>query len=262
MVSPVLATDSTSTSEAKVTHRIYLDIAGLPHEGSNGDDIVANTPAPPATTVRRVTIGLFGEQAPDATEKILRLTSPSGLAIPCRPKAIRDLQREQLQANAVYKRCMESQEQGVGWKDSTIWRIVSNQRVDIGAVSGKFLARQFPDWTDSNDLHHDAVGVVSVRRGNQGGFGFTVSLSTNPRVNAELDNSNVVVGRVLDGWDVLQALNQVPVVKAATVNYMALTGGSSNKDAPSRSCTYGGPLYCNENKPLVKLTINDCGVLQ
>jgi hypothetical protein len=67
---------------------------------------------------------------------------------------------------------------------------------------------------------------------------------------------------VIDGFDTLMELNRVPVVKAAKqANYMALTGGSSSKNAPSRACTYGGPLYCNENKPLIKLTVSSTGVL-
>jgi cyclophilin family peptidyl-prolyl cis-trans isomerase len=127
-------------------------------------------------------------------------------------------------------------------------------------VSGKFLAREYPTWTDHNELHHDARGVVSVKKGNKGGFGVTIGLNDKP--NGELDDNNVVVGRVIDGFDVLQAISEVPVVRAAKqVNYMALTGGSSNNDAPSRSCTYGGPLYCNENKPLIKMTVSNVGVI-
>jgi hypothetical protein len=41
-----------------------------------------------------------------------------------------------------------------------------------------------------------------------------------------------------------------------------LTGGPKSSNAPDRSCRYGGPMYCNENKPLVKLKIADCGVLK
>jgi cyclophilin family peptidyl-prolyl cis-trans isomerase len=243
----------TGASTAKITNKVYFDICfGLVNTEADTSSEAAKT--------RRIVVGLFGEDAPDATSKLLRLVSNSGLPAPCRPRAIRNLQREQLQANAVYNRCLEFEDVGVTLKDSTVWRIVPGERIDLGAVSGKFLAREYPMWADRNELRHDALGVLSVRKGDQGGFGVTISLSDKP--NTELEDSNIVVGRVIDGFDTLMEMNQVPVVKAAKqVNYMVLTGGSSNKNAPSRSCTYGGPLYCNENKPLIKLTVSNTGLL-
>jgi cyclophilin family peptidyl-prolyl cis-trans isomerase len=242
-----------TTATAKITDKIYLDVTfGLVNTAADQSSETA--------TSRRFVIGLFGDDAPDSAAKLRKLASTSGLPAPCRPRADRQLQREQLQANAVYSRCKEFESVGVTLKDSTIWRVVPGERVDIGAVSGKFLAREYPTWSDSNSLRHDAFGVVSVRKGNQGGFGVTITLSDNP--NDELDDFNVVVGRVIDGADVLREINSVPIIKAAKqLNYKALSGGDSNRDAPSRSCTYGGPLYCNENKPLIKLTVSEVGVL-
>lgn len=242
-----------TTATAKVTDKIYLDVTfGLVNTAADQSSETAKA--------RRFVIGLFGDDARDSALKLRKLASESGLSTPCRPRAVRQLQREQLQANAVYSRCKEFESVGVTLKDSTVWRIVPGERVDVGAVSGKFLAREYPTWSDSNSLRHDAFGVVSVRKGNQGGFGVTITLSDKP--NDELDDLNVVVGRVIDGVDVLREINNVPIIKAAKqLNYKALSGGDTNRDAPSRSCTYGGPLYCNENKPLIKLTVSEVGVL-
>ena len=72
-----------------------------------------------------------------------------------------------------------------------------------------------------------------------------------------------MIGRVLDGLTTVVAdLNETPVVKSSKVNYMALTGSGGLKAAPSRACSYGnGKLYCNEFKPLKKISIVSTGVL-
>jgi cyclophilin family peptidyl-prolyl cis-trans isomerase len=149
---------------------------------------------------------------------------------------------------------------GVNYDYSTVWRVIPNQRIDIGAVTGKFVARENPNFiSNPSALLHDAPGVVSVRKGNDGGFGFTIYPGGG---NATvLNEDNIVVGRVLDGMDVIQRLNEMPVVKSAGVNYMAITGGPNAKNAPSRACRYGGPMYCNENKPLKKVLVEKTGVL-
>ena len=265
-------TDSStvSSTEPRITNRIYLTIKGLPES--------ADTPTPN----RRIVIGLYGDVAPQSVARILALVSPSGLSAPCRPRAERSLQKEQLEANKVYNSCMEGQEQGVSWQYSTLWRIVPNVRLDLGAVTGKFVARQFPDWQETSKgimteddqwkLWQSLPGLVSVRRGSDSGFGCTITPTTAPSSSQstdddwdELRRNHIVVGRVLEddsSMSVVQALNQVPVITTAKqFNYMALTGTPKTTAAPNRSCQYGGPMYCNENKPLVKLTITNVGLL-
>mmetsp|Transcript_19950 Transcript_19950/g.28250 ORF Transcript_19950/g.28250 Transcript_19950/m.28250 type:complete len:362 (-) Transcript_19950:219-1304(-) len=250
------ATEST-TADAQVTDKIFIEIKGLKGTtSSDGDE--------PVPTTRRIVIGLFGKDAPQPTSLLKQLVTPEGLTgVPCKPKETRTLQREQLEANKVYNSCIETQEKGVTYDLSTIWRIIPNERIDVASVSGKFISREFPNWTGSNTYKHDTPGIVSVRRGNESGFGFTIYPGNNSGggSSTELDESHIVVGRVLEGLDVVEALNQVPVVNSAKVNYMALTGGPTTKDAPNRSCRYGGPLYCNENKPLYKLSITKTGLL-
>jgi len=247
IASPALAATS-STESASVTDKIFVEIKGLG--------------GPSSTETKRIVIGLFGKDAPACTEKLKMLTSSQGLPASCRPKAERALQKEQLEANKVYNSCVESESTGVSLKYSTIWRVLKNERIDMGAVTGRFVARDYPNWQESSEsgLKHDAPGVVSVRRGSDGGFGFTIYPGSGKDMEV-LDEDHIVVGKVLEGMDVVQELNEVPVITSSKVNYMGLTGGTTTKNAPTRACRYGGPMYCNEFKPLIKLSISDVGVV-
>ena len=244
---PAFATESST----QITDKIFLNIKGIPSP--------ADQQPPPNA---RIVIGLYGNAAPNSVKMIKHLVTREGLPATCRPKAERMLQKEQLEANKVYNTCMEFQNDGVSLQYSTIWRIVPGQRIDVGAVTGKFVSREFPDWQEEapNNLQHDTPGTVSVRRGSDGGFGFTIYPGDG---SAQLLNEeHIVVGRVIDGMDVVSSLNtKVPVIASSTVNYMSLAGGKRGGNAPDRSCRYGGPMYCNENKPLVKLTITESGLL-
>jgi cyclophilin family peptidyl-prolyl cis-trans isomerase len=245
---------SATTAAAIVTDRIFVDIVSP-----------TSAPATAATnaTPNRIVIGLFGKAAPASVAQLRQLVSVTGLAAPCRPRAQRSFQKDQLEANKVYNSCMDGEREGVSLRYSTVWRIRKDEGIDVGAVTGKYVAREYPTYTEEEEyfvpLSHDTAGLVSVRRGNESGFGFTIS----PRANPDMDADYIVVGRVLDGMEVVEQLNEIPVVNSApVVNYMALTGGPTTQNAPDRSCRYGGPMYCNENKPLVKLKISDCGVLK
>lgn len=239
------ASAAENTGSAEVTDRIYFAIKGL------GPD------------PRRIVIGLFGKEAPSSVSKIKKLVSDSGLPAPCRAKAERSLQKEQLEANKVYSSCKEKENTGVNLRFSSIWRVIKDERIDMGAVSGRFVARAYPTWSEAgpSKLKHDAPGIVSVRRGDDSGFGFVI-YPGDGRVNTEtLDEEYIVIGKVIDGMDAVQALNEVPVIVSSKYNYMGLTGGPKTLNSPDRSCRYGGPMYCNENKPLIKLSITDTGIL-
>ena len=249
---PSWADDSGVSLAAGVTDKVFLDIKGLP--GADGSVASGDT--------RRIVIGLFGKEAPQSTDKIKKLVSREGLAANCKPKEKRVLEREQLEANKVYNSCKEGESKGVNYDYATVWRVIKDERIDIGSVAGKYVAREFPTWEEEKGgagLKHDRPGIVSVRRGSDSGFGFTVYPGGGSAV--DLDQDHIVVGQVLEGMDVIQQLNSVPVIASAKVNYMALVGGPTTKSAPSRSCRYGGDMYCNENKPLIKLTIAAAGVV-
>ena len=179
----------------------------------------------------------------------------------------------------MYNACKETESsKGVDYDLSTVWRVKKDERIDLGAVSGKYVARFPPDFQGSGSgLTHDAEGVVSVRRGRDGGFGFTIYPGTGTGTGtgtgstggtkSDLDEDNIVVGRVIDGMDVVRRLNRIPVVQSVGFNYKGglFAGGnnkSETKSAPSRACRYGSSeLYCNEFKPLKKILISRTGVL-
>jgi cyclophilin family peptidyl-prolyl cis-trans isomerase len=240
---------------------VYMDIKGLP-----GPDGSVQT-----GELKRVVIGLFGKDAPRSVDKIKKLMSSEGLQAPCKPREERRLQREQLEANKVFNSCTEGQDKGVNYDYASIWRILQGERIDVGAVAGRFVARESPEWyedaqspvTTTTTLTHDRPGIVSVRKGSDSGFGFTIypGAGRGERAAQELDQDHIVIGQILEGMDVIQQLDATPVITSAKVNYMGLVGGPTTKSAPSRSCRYGGDMYCNENKPLIKLTIYKTGIV-
>ena len=251
----VKAEESSSSSfNAQITSKIFIQLKGLPTEESNDLPIVPED---------IITIGLFGNDAPQPTSILEQLVSTGGYPAKCKPKEVRTLQREQLEANKVYNACMETQDtKGVNYDLSTVWRVVRDERIDLGAVSGKFVARESPFFEGGNsNLKHDVEGVVSVRKGSDGSFGFTIFPGSGS--NKDLDEDNIVIGRVIDGMDVVRRLNQIPVVQSAQgLNYKGFSGGSSKRSAPSRACRYGSSeLYCNEFKPLKKVLISKTGTV-
>lgn len=244
------AEETRPVSGAEITDKIFIEFKGL----GGGPD-----------SSNRIVIGLFGKDAPQPVSVLKQLVTKGGYKSKCKPlDTSRLLQKDQLEANKVYNGCLENEDTvGVNYDFSLVWRIIPDQRIDVGAVSGKYIARENPNFEDTKSgLTHDMPGVVSVRRGDDGGYGFTIYPGKGNDEGASfLNEDNVVVGRVIEGFDVVEQLNAIPVVKSAGINYMALTGGTTAKNAPTRACRYGGPMYCNENKPLKKVMIEKSGFL-
>ncbi|CAJ1949799.1 unnamed protein product [Cylindrotheca closterium] len=236
---------------ATVTDKIFVEVKGLP---------TADASSP---TTQSIVIGLFGKDAPKSVDK-LKLLMGTGLPAVCKEKEERVLQREQLEANKVYNSCVEGQSSGVNYDYAQIWRIIKDERIDFGSVAGRFIAREYPNWGESSasGLKHDRAGLVSVRKGSNSGFGFTIYPGGSEASTEDLDNNHIIVGQVLEGMDVIEQINKLPVVGTAKVNYKGFSGGSGFQEGPSRACRYGGSqLYCNENKPLQKLTMYRTGLL-
>lgn len=165
-----------STADAKVTDRVYFDvkIAGKPRG--------------------RLTLGLFGEEAPACVETFKTISSGA------------------LKGRGGRR---------AGYAYSTGQKVVRDRFVELGHVvqidainqNAGVAQRQLvqimpPENRESNGLTHDARGVVSVRRGG-GRFEFDIALAEDKR----LDKENVVIGRVVGGEEVLEMLGKVPTTQ-------------------------------------------------
>jgi cyclophilin family peptidyl-prolyl cis-trans isomerase len=252
----------------EVTDKVFVDVSGLSASAS------AET-----GKTQRIVVGLFGRDAPSSVKKLLLLHDTSlsgGLHASCKPlKEDFLIQREQLEANKIYRSCVEGQKKGVTYDYAQIWRIIKDDRIDFGSLSGKFNAREYPTWAEKSvPKSSDYVGsstlpanfkyLVAVRKGSDSGFGYTLFPMATVQSNQDFLENYMVVGRVLEGEDVVDQINNISVVASAkSLNYMSIVGGGSGSknNAPKKDCRYGGPMYCNENKPLTKLTMFRTGIL-
>ena len=285
--------NNSNTKIGVVTDKVYVDIAGLgiQSESSESSAEISQT--------QRIVFGLFGNDSPNSVTKIKQLfNSKVGLPAECKPlKKDFLIQREQLEANKVYRSCIEGVESNnnVNYLYSQIWRIIQNDRIDFGSVSGKFISREFPTWNENgndneneNEDNNNTGGngesdgfantakkiteytsqptihyLMAVRRGNDSGFGFTVFPTENLMNNQDFLDNYIVIGKVCESTDsIIQQINNVSVVATSKkINYGGIiVGGKNKKNAPDKSCRYGGPMYCNENKPLKKLTMFRTGI--
>lgn len=259
--------DSGSTGSAlgQVTDKVFVDVSGL-----------SATASAETGKTQRIVLGLFGKDAPASVKrlKLLHDVSGKGLEAPCKPlKEDFLIQREQLEANKVYRSCLEGQDKGVTYDYAQIWRIVKDERIDFGSLPGKFNAREYPTWAERSYLPTAEYAstktlpkyLVAVRKGSDSGFGYTLFSKANALTNRDFLENYLVVGKVLEGEEVVDQINNVSVVASAkSINYMSIVGGgvgSSKNAAPKKDCRYGGPMYCNENKPLTKLTMFRTGIL-
>ena len=257
----------------EITDKVFVDVSGLSASAS------AET-----GTTQRIVLGLFGKDAPSSVAKLKLLHGTEGLVAPCKPlKEDFLIQREQLEANKIHRSCIESQNRGVTYDYAQIWRIVRDERIDFGSLAGKFNAREYPTWAEKatttttkkpSDYIADNDGLasstskykylVAVRKGSDSGFGYTLFPVATASSNQDFLENYLVVGSVIEGEEVVEQINNVSVVASAKVNYMSIVGGGnsgSKSNAPKKDCRYGGPMYCNENKPLTKLTMFRTGVL-
>lgn len=235
-LSPRAGLTDSSTMLPQVTQTAFLD--------------VSIQMSPESTEVKRIAIGLFGDEAPVATRVFTALIAGT-LDVPCSPEkdTSTSLQREALTKRGVMRACLANEDIPVGYSGSQIWRIVQGRRIDFGQVQGKFALREAPTTPLSEGLRlqHDRPGLISVPKGG-GVFDFTITLAPAP----ELDSTNVVIGQVLpdlSSENGLQFLGNFPVV-----NYVGQgMGGSSSR---SKQCFYGSTeKFCSQLKPIKKMTL-------
>jgi len=94
------------------------------------------------------------------------------------------------------------------------------------------LAEKIFKHADQNGLSHDNNGFVSVVRGG-GKFDFTIA----PKSNRDLDETNLIIGRVLSGMDVVEKINNVPVSREdalGTKGVFSKAGKSFDGTFPTR----------------------------
>jgi len=155
-------------------------------------------------------------------------------------------EKTRLTKRQILRQCKAAEDKPVGYRYSQAWRIVRDRRIDLGRMNRVY--RQAPQNEDANRLAHDAPGLVSVRRGG-GEFEFTVA----PGPNAELDATNIVIGRVLDGMDMVERLNGAAVSQGQFLEGAFKFTGGLIGDARAGLAT--------QYKPLQKIAVKACGVL-
>lgn len=214
---PFAATNVLS-KEGKVTSEVYLDVS------------VARGP------VERITLGVFGDDAPAASKFFLSI-------------------------------CKGDYGEGVSYDGAQVSRIQADKRIDVGKLAkggnkkqetwmdnmGKVRIRSVSlaskaTHNDRNGLLHDGPGVLSVKKGG-GTFDFTIA----PQLNLALDGENVVIGKVLRGMDVVDKINKIPVSKEDII------GSKGGFSALGKGFDGRAKLAAVE-RPLQRISILQCQV--
>lgn len=209
-------------SNEKVTAKVGMEIA----IGANKRD------------TSKLQIGLFGEDAPTASKFFLNM---------CQGDLGKGLSYNGAQVSKVVKDYQIEVNKFSSGSDKKLERVTSTTGVTrTKAVEQTDLVR----FDDNNDLQHDVPGIVSMKRGG-GSFGFTIA----PGPNEDLDEGNVVVGKVMnqEGLDLIDRINQVPTSKE---DFLGMKQGFSaaGKGFDPRA------RIASVNRPLQKIRINQCNV--
>ena len=205
--SSTVSTVSTATDTAKpvpaITSQAYLDIS-----------IARQKP-------QRVTLGLYGKDAPGASKFFLSV-------------------------------CKGDYGDGVSYDGSQVSLVQKDELITVGKLAygggkateikdGKIraynLAERFVN-TDSNELKHDMSGLVSVPK--QGGtFEFNIS----PKPNLDLDEDNLVIGQVMQGMEVIDEINNIPVSREDGIgSKTAFSSAGKGFDPRAKLITLNRPL--------------------
>ena len=189
----------------------------------------------PSSSTRRFTVGVYGNEAP--------LTSKVFLSL-----------------------CTGENAWDVSFDSSQVSRILKDQRIDVGKFSKGGSQRQERSIdsigkvrvksvnvaentknTEQNGLHHASGGEVSMKKGG-GSFEFTIA----PRPNPSLDGSQIIFGRVVDGMDVIEDINNVPSSREDAL------GSKSAFSSAGRSFDGRAKLAMPVGRPLRKVSIVSC----
>eukprot|EP01041_Mallomonas_annulata_P003324 gene3324-6578_t len=184
----------------------------------------------------RISIGLYGNEAPIATKIFLSV-------------------------------CSGEYQEGVSYDYSQISRVQKDKLIEIGKFALGSAQKQ-ETWMDSvgkvrirnrdkaekaihndaNDLKHDSPGVVSVPKGGKS-FLFTIA----PNANTNLDEDNLVIGKVLTGQEVIEKINNVPVSRED------ILGTKKGFSSAGKGFDLRAKL-ASVDRPLQKVVITHCNV--
>lgn len=191
--------------------------------------------------LRRVVIGLFGDEAPILTRNFIQACKGrypgdegSGL-VNYRLSDVKTIVKDRNIRWAKFQ-------YGNSRQRVTNQPFIGQPRM---VYSEDPLAGEDTQTTETNQLRHDILGRVSMPRGG-GTFDFNIA----PVANATwLDEDNVVIGQVLEGLDVIEDINQVPCVASNSI-----------RDALAASAKFTGDFLAQKasgvnNKPLKKIRI-------
>ena len=145
---------------------------------------------------RDLVIGLYGTEAPSAVRNFLGLSAGSIDGMPS-------------YSGSMVSKVVKDTYILAGRPAAGDTRSVEQSIDSYGYVRKSFVDRaQDLRNSDENSLLHDRAGLVSVPRGG-GAFEFMLT----PAANLELDRDRLVIGEVMEGQDVLAALNELPTRK-------------------------------------------------
>eukprot|EP00611_Tribonema_gayanum_P003625 TRINITY_DN1288_c0_g1_i1.p2 TRINITY_DN1288_c0_g1~~TRINITY_DN1288_c0_g1_i1.p2 ORF type:complete len:327 (-),score=85.67 TRINITY_DN1288_c0_g1_i1:627-1607(-) len=198
---PAAAAVAATAKAPTATAAAYMDVRMMePLTEANG---YSSASAPTGKLV----LELFGTEAPKTVEAFLSYVAPEPVK----------LQQDGDEAGEA--------ESGPSYASSLFTRLVPGRQLDGGRISGlnqislagssqlQYYGRIFPSTPsfESNALRHDRRGLLTKSK-LEAGPEFTITLGPCP----ELDASNVVFGRVIEGEETLRALEQVPLYSSGS----------------------------------------------
>lgn len=200
-------------------------------------------------TPRPLRIELFGDEAP-ASVSFFSAMATDTLESDCDPAA---------PASEI---CSEYRSVGVGYKNSQVWRLVPDRRIDFGRVDSAFSARIPPAFPVEKRSPNGGAwarpstrGAVSVRSGG-GAFEFTIAPVNNPALDKE---DLVVVGRVLEeDLPFLDEIHAVPTRRdIVSIGNVPPLGSTF-----ARACDFTSPdKTCAQFKPMKRIVVVDSSVV-
>lgn len=214
----------------------------------------------------KVVFGLYGKEAPKTVESFLSYMVTQGAP----PVSVAAQLREQ-QAGGV-----GDEEPVPSYASSLLTRLVPGEYVEGGRVTGlqriqvagytqlEYRGRivNSPPCLESNELRHTTRGLLSKKRLDIGPE-FAITVGPAP----DLDGSNVVFGRVLEGDDVLKAIEAVPVYTSGSTQEPGSFGDKVFR-AQREASLFVGKQILNDDRAidrvgqfLRRIDVTQCSIL-